>query len=140
MISHYESETNTNGHVADAILAALDVMSPSDILLLEIQNDFYTTGIEPADFDAIRLAVSNGIIVIEDIGNGNYNLDNVTNEEEEKVLNRNSPDFQDSAAIMVGALESSLPHNRASFSNYDSRIDCYALGGEYYNYWLWRFR
>jgi serine protease len=128
MVSHYEAETNTNGHVADAILASLEVMSPGDILLLEIQKDYYPTEIEPADFDAIRLAVDNGIIVIEAAGNGNYNLDNVTNEEGKKILNKNSPDFQDSGAIMVGASESSLPHNRASFSNYGSRIDCYAWG------------
>jgi subtilisin family serine protease len=128
MVSHYEAATNTAGHVADAILAALEVMSPGDALLLEIQKGLLPTEIEQADFDAIRLAVDSGIIVIEAAGNGSYDLDNETNESELKVLNRNSQDFLDSGAIMVGAAESILPHNRAEFSNYGSRIDCYGWG------------
>ena len=44
------------------------------------------------------------------------------------ILNRASPDFRDSGALMVGAATSVVPHERAFFSNFGSRIDCYAWG------------
>ena len=46
----------------------------------------------------------------------------------EKILNRNSPDFKDSGAIMVGAGSSTVPHKRLWFSNYGSRLDVYGWG------------
>ena len=70
-----------------------------------------------ADFDAIRLAVAHGIIVVEAGGNGNNNLDTWTNAGGLTILNRSSVNFTDSGAIMVGAALSPLPHNRAGFSN-----------------------
>src|SRR5207248_4116678 len=36
--------------------------------------------------------------------------------------------FMDSGAILVGAAQSASPHDRASFSNYGSRVDCYGWG------------
>jgi hypothetical protein len=41
-------------------------------------------------------------------------------------LNRSSGDFLDSGAILVGAANATLPHDRAGFSSFGSRIDCYA--------------
>ena len=121
VVSRFQAATNTDSHVADAIMAAIDVMAPGDVLLLEVQRDFLPTETDSADFDAIRLATANGIIVVEPAGNGNLDLDAV-------VLPG------DSGAIMVGSCESALPHNRfvgcgpGCGSNFGSRIDCFAWG------------
>ena len=37
-------------------------------------------------------------------------------------------DFRDSGAILVGAATSTSPHVRMGFSNFGSRLDCYAWG------------
>lgn len=128
MVSHYDAGTNTNGHVADGILAVIPSMSPGDVLLLEIQRSFLPTEIEDADFDAIRLAVASGIIVVEAAGNGNNNLDAYTNAFSDNIFDRTSVDFRDSGAIMIGACESTLPHDRWTYSNFGNRIDCFAWG------------
>jgi Subtilase family len=72
--------------------------------------------------------VSQGIIVIEAGGNGSNDLDAFRDVNGKAILNRGSADFQDSGAIMVGAASSAAPHSRLSFSNYGSRIDCFAWG------------
>ncbi|HEY5602311.1 MAG TPA: S8 family peptidase [Gammaproteobacteria bacterium] len=128
MVSHYDSATNTTGHVADGILAVLPSMTVGDVLLLEIQRNFLPTETEDADFDAIRLAVAHGMLVVEASGNGNADLDAYTDVFGDTIFNRASPDFRDSGAIMIGACQSTLPHNRAWFSNYGTRIDCFAWG------------
>jgi hypothetical protein len=126
--SHWDTSSNSSGHVADAIIGALPTMQPGDVLLLEIQKSFLPTETDAADFDAIRLAVALGIIVVEAAGNGSADLDNYTNGSGNFVFNRNSADFTDSGAIMVGAALSPLPHNRKAASNFGSRLDCYAWG------------
>jgi hypothetical protein len=128
MVSHFDAGTGTNGHVADAILAVLPSMAMGDVLLLEIQRSFLPTEVEDADFDAIRLAVAHGIIVVEAAGNGNNDLDAYTDGSGDNILERASPDFRDSGAVMIGACESALPHERWTWSNYGSRIDCFAWG------------
>lgn len=127
MVSHYEAATNTALHVADAIVAAIAAMPAGDVLLLEVQRNFLPTETDAADFDAIRLAAAHGIIVVEAAGNGNMNLDAWTFMGA-TILNRTSPAFRDSGAIMVGAALSPLPHDRAGFSNFGTRIDCYGWG------------
>ena len=129
MVSHFEAASGTTLHVADAIVAAITNMSAGDVLLLEVQRGSgLPTETDGADFDAIRLAVANGIVVVEAAGNGNNNLDNWTNAGGLDILDRGSVNFTDSGAIMVGAALSPLPHNRAGFSSFGSRIDCYAWG------------
>lgn len=130
MVSHYEAATGTALHVADAIVAAITNMNAGDVLLLEVQRNYFPTETDSVDFDAIRLAVANGIIVVEAAGNGNNDLDTWLNGSGLSILNRGSMDFRDSGAIMVGASTAALPHNRAWFSNYGTRIDCYAWGEE----------
>ena len=61
------------------------------------------------------------------MGNGS-NLDAFTDGNGKFVLNRATPDFKDSGAIMVGAASSGIPHERLGFSNFGSRVDCYAWG------------
>lgn len=116
-----------------AILSAAAVMSAGDVLLLEAQtvvglSTYLPVEAEPAVFDAIRYAVDQGIVVVEAGGNGSNNLDNFADAAGKLVLNRNSGDFKDSGAIMVGAASSASPHTRLSFSNFGSRIDCFAWG------------
>lgn len=126
MVSHFDG--TTTGNVADAIVAVIPSMAPGDVLLLEIQRAFLPTETDAADLDAIRLAVSRGIVVVEAAGNGNANLDTWTDGAAGTRLNRGSAAFVDSGAIMVGASRSALPHNRWASSNFGSRIDCYAWG------------
>jgi subtilisin family serine protease len=109
-------------------------MSYGDVLLLEAQTSYSTASgfvpveVEQAVFDAIQFATSQGIIVVEAGANGSVDLDAFQDVSGKKILNRNSADFRDSGAIMVGAASSTVPHQRLSFSNYGSRIDCYAWG------------
>jgi subtilisin family serine protease len=114
---------------AAAILSAAGVMGKGDVLLLEAQTiDYLPVEVESAVFDAIRYVVDQGIVVIEAGGNGTHDLDSYKDASNRFRLNRNSPDFRDSGAILVGAAESTLPHRRCNFSNYGSRVDCYAWG------------
>lgn len=130
MTSHFDASSGTSLHVADAIVAAIAQLDPGDVLLLEVQRSSppLPTETDPADFDAIRLAVAHGIIVVEAAGNGDNDLDAWTDGMGLAILDRASPDFQDSGAIMVGAGQAALPHDRSSFSNYGSRVDCYGWG------------
>jgi hypothetical protein len=126
--SHWDTPSNSSGHVADAIVGALPTLQVGDVLLLEIQKSYLPTETDVADFDAIRLAVALGIVVVEAAGNGSTDLDSYTDGSGNFVLNRGSLDFTESGAIIVGAAASSLPHDRKSFSNFGSRVDCYAWG------------
>jgi len=134
VVSHYEAATNTALHVADAIVAAINVMAPGDVLLLEVQRSLLPTETDGADFDAIRLATASGIIVVEAAGNGNSDLDAWVDPGGLQRLNRSSADFRDSGAIMTGSCTSALPHNRyvgcgaGCGSNFGSRIDCFGWG------------
>jgi subtilisin family serine protease len=125
----------TNGHVASAIVNCLiglpqdpSPLGRGDVLLLEIQRGRLPTEIDEADFDAIRLATALGIIVVEAAGNGNFNLDACIDPQTGRTLRRGAPGFVDSGAILVGASFSAVPHDRAPFSNYGSRVDCYGWG------------
>jgi serine protease len=128
--SHHDGATN--GHVADAAIAALPTMSAGDVLLIEVQRNFLPSEIDVADFDAFRLATARGITVVEAAGNGGADLDAWTDPMGRFRLNRGHADFRDSGAIMVGASQSPVvngnSHARWTSSNFGSRIDCYAWG------------
>jgi hypothetical protein len=130
MVSHWNTASSTGLHVADAIVAAIAALSAGDILLLEVARGggaFLPTEIDAADFDAIRLAVGNGIVVVEAAGNGGTDLDAYPTAATSK-FNRSNANFRDSGAIMVGAASAATPHERMSFSCFGSRIDCYGYG------------
>ncbi len=139
VVSHYRSSDNSDFHVANAIVAAVDVMPVGDVLLLEVERTEslvkYPTEIDIADFDAIKLATALEIIVVEAAGNGDSNLDEwdaSSDDSGDYRLNRTSDYFQDSGAILVGSsfstVEADNGHNRWWTSNYGSRIDCYGWG------------
>ncbi len=154
LISSYRDKDRTSSynresdhpplHVADSILKIISLLDEGsvnrgDILLLEVQRDYLPTEMDPADFDAIRLA-SNDLIVIEAAGNGGdriegednggYDLDGQINSIELYAFRRGGSDFQDSGAIMVGAANFSEDYSRRYSSNFGSRIDCFAHGQE----------
>jgi len=131
----YNGSTRSN-----AMLAAIANLVFGDVLLLEAQldplggNNYFPIEVLDAEFDTIRLATALGIVVVEAAGNGNSNtgigndLDAYANASGLQILNRSSADFRDSGAILVGAASSAAPHTRLLFSNFGSRIDCYAWG------------
>ncbi|HSY50612.1 MAG TPA: S8 family peptidase [Thermoanaerobaculia bacterium] len=130
------SQWRTAGYnTPDAILDAAAHMSFGDVLLLEAQEHdpvgglyYWPVEIVDATYEAIRLTTALGIVVVEAGCNGGYDLDAYMNISGKKIFDRSSPDFRESGAIMIGAGSSTAPHSRLSFSNYGSRIDCYAWG------------
>ncbi len=130
--SHWDGATAL--HVADAAVAAMPTMSAGDVLLLEVQRGaaLLPTETDVADYDALRLATARGVIVVEAAGNGNNDLDAWTDGAGRFRLRRGHADFRDSGAIMVGASRSAVvggtAHERAGFSNFGNRVDCYAWG------------
>jgi hypothetical protein len=126
--------TASDYQTAAAILSAVGAMRAGDVLLLEAQTTYSTVSgylpveVEEAVYDAIRAATDAGIIVVEAGGNGGIDLDTFQDTNGRQILNRGSADFRDSGAILVGAGGAFAPHGRLSFSNFGSRIDCYAWG------------
>lgn len=126
--------TTTSYNTAAAIASAAAVMSAGDVLLLEAQTShpnaigYVPVEVDDAVYDAIRAATDDGIIVVEAGGNGSVDLDAFSNISGKRIFNRAHPDFRDSGAIMVGAASSAAPHTRLGFSNFGSRIDCFAWG------------
>jgi hypothetical protein len=126
--------------VAEAIEAAMDVLNPGDVLLLEVHTgNGYPIETDEAVFTAIRDAVGNGIIVIEPAGNGTdvvgRDLDKPITQGADNPplhLNRKSTKFKDSGAVMVSACRANLAsqggHRRMGFAGYGTRIDCHAWG------------
>ncbi|TMI80020.1 MAG: peptidase, partial [Bacteroidetes bacterium] len=139
---HVISTWRSNGNIdiPDAILTSLNYLAFGDILLLTIQRyqsleNRRALPIEFHDgvFEAISTATNAGITVIEAAGNGDLgsqtgvDLDTFESNGNE-IFNRSSKNFLDSGAIIVGAGSASVPHRRISYSNYGSRVDCYAWG------------
>lgn len=126
--------TASTHNTAEAILSAAAAMSAGDVLLLEAQTShpnasgYVPVEVEQAVFDAILYATSQGIVVVEAGANGSVDLDALQDIDGKQILSRASADFRDSGAIIVGAASSTAPHQRLPFSNYGSRIDCFAWG------------
>jgi Subtilase family len=137
---------STPGHVVDALVRLMTLLSPGDIVMLELQTargnisgwpDNHPIEIKDAERDAIRLAVSqHNLVVVTAAGNAGVDLDAYVSPQGtfagRRLLDRNSADFQDSGSIMVGAATSTVPHRRMNSmdnkSNFGSRVDCYAWG------------
>ena len=122
---------NLGYNPANAVLLAVADGSPGDVILLEQQfpvcglGAFGPIEVLPSVFDAIRVAVANGFVVVEAAGNGNVNLDQGICG---TTFNRT---VRDSGAIIVGAGRppaSGFERQRESFSTYGSRIDLQGWG------------
>lgn len=133
VVSQWRSSSEYRTDVA--IRSAVATMERGDVLLLEAQTTYSTSGgnfvpveVEESVFDAIRFATDRGIVVIEAGANGSVDLDAFVDMRRRRILDRSSSDFRDSGAIMVGAASAASPHRRLGFSNFGSRIDCFAWG------------
>ncbi len=127
LTSWLEIGAATDRLVEGVVLSAI-LMNQGDVLLLEVERYYKPVELWAADFDALRFATSLGIVVIEPAANGDYDLDGTPDPAGRFVLNRASADFRDSGAIMIGASDPMDSHNRAPFSCYGSRVDCFAWG------------
>lgn len=137
--SRFKAARPTEIYVADAIVAAVAAQPAPHVLLLEVERGWppLPTESQDVDFNAIRLAVALGVVVIEAAGNGDNDLDNWPDAAGQVRMNRAlwttqaSRQKYDSGAILVGAASSSLTstcHERLDGSNFGSRVDCYAWG------------
>lgn len=139
VISHY----HPRDRLADMIMVANNALREGDVLLLEVTYGVRVQAVktwvpveapEPAVFDAIKLATTKGVIVVEAAGNSGVNLDGL-DDDGSPILPRDTG--HDSGAILVGACHSTLPYRRwatpVTFgpslgSNFGSRIDCSSVG------------
>ena len=134
MVSLYDQASGRMDDFTQAVAAAILVMKPGDVLLLETQlGESHPVELDPDKFDAIRLAAGNGIVVVECGGNGGGLLDDwVCGDTNGHCLDRNlKSEFRDSGAIMVASCDDPVVgggHQRHWSSNYGSRLDCYAWG------------
>lgn len=125
--SYYDAGTNTSSDYTNAIVAAINALQAGDCIILEIQVG--GAPVERVDdaFDATRLASALGRIVFEAAGNGTVNLDTLL-VGGLNILNPASADFRDSGAIICGAAVDTVPHERAGFSSFGARVNCYGWG------------
>jgi len=118
---------------ASAILHALESLDAGDVLLIEAQSrvdensDLLPVEVEPAVSEVLQIGMQWGITIVEPAANGNLDLD-TWKPDGRAIFDRNSPDFQDSGAILVGACSGGIPPTAATFSNRGSRVDCCGWG------------
>ena len=115
--------------LANAIDTARRSMVAGDVMLIEQQTtgpngDYAPVEYWSAFYDAIRLATSQGIIVVEAAGNGNSNLSGPAYADTIQAR-------PDSGAIVVGAGAApgcGVPRTRLGFSNHGARVDLQGWG------------
>lgn len=126
-VSCFDAATGVGEHVADAVLALVGRVPRWSVLLLEVQRDLYPTEVDDADFHALRLAASSGIVVVEPAGNGGVDLDQLG--APVGFLDRSSPAYRgDSGAILVAAVGDTLPRLPLVDTNRGTRVDVCAQG------------
>jgi len=161
--AHVSAVSLVTHSTAQAIRIAADRLRSGDIMLLEVHRrgprgsagsgQFGYIAIEwwPDDFDAIRYAVSKGIIVVEAAGNGGQNLDDPVYNPRPAGFpaswtNPFNPANPSSSAVVVGAgMPPTGTHGRnrhpdwgdvyadrgrCFFSNYGARVDAQGWGWE----------
>jgi serine protease len=128
LVSAFDSAVGGFNHHS-AITTAIGRAGSGGILLVELQDP----SLGPLEMNAAHqaelfTATSLGVTVIEPAGNGTVAIDNFADFFGRHVLDRNSPDFFESGAVMVGSATSTAPRSRLASSSFGSRIDCYAWG------------
>ena len=122
---------------ASAIATAIAQMNAGDVLLVESSSivpdskfGLLPAEVDPVVFDLIKTATGNGITVVEPAGNNDTgsNLDALRTGAVALSLTASSLPSGDSGAIKVSAASSNVPHQRLWYSNYGSRVDCFAWG------------
>jgi hypothetical protein len=131
LTSLYDAATgDMEAHIGNALAAALFFLSPGDVFLIEEETDTgYPVEIQTLEFDAIRLAISRGLVVVEPTGNGKRDLDAFLHHGQ-PILNRYSSSFRESGAIVVGASDPARGHVKANGSDFGSRVDCFSWGND----------
>jgi serine protease len=127
------SHRGDGNSIANAILFACSKLPAGGVLLLEVQvldrgGRKWPVEVFAANYASIRLATACGLVVVEAGGNGRSDLDAYSDGHGHRIFDRNSNDYRDSGAIMVGAATSAVPHGVWIDSNIGSRINCYASG------------
>jgi serine protease len=129
----YASTFESGDKIAEAISLATETLEPGDVILLEVAlpcacGECSDSGspAAPAEwdvqtYDAISIATSLGITVVEPAGNGSRDLD------APGCNGRFDRSVRDSGAIVVGA--GSPTRERATFSSFGSRVDVQGWGG-----------
>ena len=136
-VADLEEETDD---VPLAISTAMSVLKPGDVLLVEVEtmDGGFPVEIDDLEFQAIKIAAGNDLIVIEAAGNGTgttgRDLDQASSESRPGFPLKRGPGFDDSGAIMVSACRAALTrstprrHRRKAYAGRGSRIDCFAWG------------
>jgi serine protease len=135
-------------NVMEAILTAIATMEFGDVLLLEAQvqypkslGPYMAVEVNQSTYEAIRLATALGVVVVEAAGDGGISLDDVTDTGTSIGVNIFNREVRDSGAIIVGAANYQVPHQRTTGytgddeggSCYGSRVDLYAWGNNVYS-------
>jgi hypothetical protein len=114
--------------LADAFVLAAGFLGAGDVLLIEEQTSVGgPVETDPHLARLIRVLTLLGVIVIEPAGNGAQNLDTVLRADGTS-LDRTTPIFFDTGAVMVGARHALLDRTRMPFSSFGNRVDCHAWG------------
>ncbi len=141
--------TGEDYNIANALLAAAEVLEPGDVILieqqlpgpnapvpaLEVDSQF---GYVPAEyfddaFNTIQVLTANGIHVVEAAGNGSQDLDSVTPPlGDPSYPERFTLSVRDSGAILVAASTSGAIKTRKSWSNHGSCVSAFAWGENIY--------
>lgn len=141
MVSPFDNKGSNKQRVASQILAALELMRPGDVMLLELQrpgprNNFQSDAAQkgyipicywPDIRAAISTAVQSGVCVVQVAGNGGEDLD------DNMYDGRFDQSKYDTGAILVGAGAPpggmfGAARSQLEFSNYGSRLDCQCWG------------
>ena len=129
------------GAILYAVSGADELLGFGDVLLIEVQTlDNLPVEVVEHYYLATKLAVGNGIIVVECGGNAGCDLDRhweITGDWSPTIsMCRDDERFRDSGAIVVAAGQQRPVKNRKGrwchapwhSTNYGTRIDCYAWG------------
>lgn len=103
------------------LAAAIDDLSPGDIMLMEMQRgDGGVPDIPKANWDLVKQAVDVGIVVVQTAGNGGQDMDSPGYDE----YNARG----DNGAIRVGAGSADTRHDALNFSTYGSSVHIQGWG------------